>query len=423
MPNPQSPLAGQIYRVREDGVWEFFFDAHTIASYLECETKWMYKHHSFAPQTLRKKGPISAPMSIGSWWSRVSELFYKKCAAAQAVGGECPSMIDMLCIAGQAWVDCDMDAMEKAGPRFAEKYEKFAIPIRSGELPKYFPQASFAEQFLAMYSGKAKQLRKQAESLKLNAISDYAVNSGDNEYIASEIDRLYQQARELEQRAALPLGPLLMAAQYYNNFAPNDFRDWKIISAEVPFGRHGDICLGEQDGVTVYWQGKPDLVIYEQSSNVVAPLDQKTKDYIPYNVNEIWKPHLQLAGYVYSLGQIARDLGYEQTPDRCIFSVCGRLQPAVDKNTKLPKARFARIRVQFSVDEIEEWRLNILRVAKRLRSSIEDNRFTRNDGFICHIYSGCDFRPLCARPAGVRPIVIQSDYVVTDPWSAFDDED
>jgi hypothetical protein len=391
---------GQIYRILKDGRWAFYFDAHTLAPFSECPTKFFNRYISNAPQVLKHKGPLSAAMSIGSWWSRVSENFYKHMAARQSdtIGSGtnlCPTMMDILVIAGNAWVEFDMDSLSQGSPKAVEKYEKFALPISAGQFTKYFPQGQVAETFLQMYKDKAARLREAGE---------------------------HDEARKVEAQTVLPVGPLLMAAQYYDRFAQQDFRDFKIISAEAPFGRHGDVCVGETSEVIVYWQGKPDLVVYENATGVLAPLDQKTKDCITKDVNEIWKPHCQLTGYVFALAQIARDLGFTQTPDRCIVSVCGRLPAATDKVTKLEKPRFARVRPQFSVEEIEEWRQGILTKAEDLRRSMERGRWTRNE-FACHQWSGCDFRPLCSRPAGVRPLISQSDYIVTDPWSPFDEEE
>jgi hypothetical protein len=214
-----------------------------------------------------------------------------------------------------------------------------------------------------------------------------------------------------------------MAAEYYNAFADLDQRSWKVIAAEAPFGRHGEVVLGETDKVVVYWQGKPDLVIWEESTGVLAPLDQKTKDHIPYNVNEIWKPHNQLAGYIYSIGAIANDLGFSNIiVDRCIVSVCARLRAATPKKGASQKPRFVRVRPHYSQDELEEWRRGMVRKAERLRFAIESQDWQRNEK-ACHVYGGCEFRGICSRPAGVRELMVKSDYELVDPWSPFEGEE
>ena len=390
------PEAGQWFQVLEDGRYAFYFDAHTLQTFSQCEQMFYLKNVLFAPQTLHLKGPQRACISIGSWWSRVSELFYKQ----MSTSNNNVSIFDMIAIAGKAWVESDMDEMEKTQP---EKYEKFAIPIRAAELGKYFTDASVTPFFEFLYTAKAEEYRR---------------NGND------------EKAREIESRTCLPLGPLLMAAQYYQNFYVQDARDWRVICAEAPFGRHGEVVIGETDKVVVYWQGKPDLVVWEEKTGVLAPLDQKTKDYIPYNVNTIWKPHNQMAGYIYAIQCIAKDLGFaEINVDRCIVSVCGRLKPAEPrKKGDAPKPRFVRVRPTFTRDEIEEWRLGILKKAERMRYCLIENvighgdTFTRNES-ACHIWSGCEYRGICSRPAGVRPLIIQSDYIVQDAWTPFDSEE
>jgi hypothetical protein len=397
------PAPGQLWSVLEDGRWAFWFDAHTVSDFTKCETYFDWKNLRFAPQQLRPKGPMRACMTIGSWWSRVSELFYKRVAGWQAscnvidevYRDQKPTMMDILTIAAHAWVDSNMDALELADPA---KYEKFAIPVRYGEFGKFFPNGGAVEDmFLSQYRTKINKLRESEQR---------------------------EEARRLEARTALPLGALLMAAQYYDTFAEQDMRNWTVIAAEEPFGRHGDVCVGENDKVVVFWQGKPDLVVYEAATGVLAPIDQKTKDYIPYDVEKIWKPNSQMAGYIYALGVIANDLGYSNAiVDRCVLSVCGRLKPATpQKKGANPKPRFARVRPTWSQDELNEWRIGILNKAKRMRHIIETGEITRNE-FQCHIYAGCEYRRLCSQPAGVRPIVIGADFNKQDPWTPFEDED
>lgn len=400
------PAPGQFFQVLEDGRYAFWFDASTISTFSDCNQRFYLKNVQFAPQQLRRKGPTHVVMTIGSWWSRVSELFYTSIAA-----GNSPTKLDMLKIAAEAWVEGDLDSMEKADPK---KYEAFAIPIRAGEFGKYFPEVP--SLFEELYSHKAAKLREVAHEFRATADINHPQTQ-------SVIDRLDAEARQLESRTALPTGPLLMAAQYYTTFAELDQRSWKVIAAEAPFGRHGEVMLGETDKVVVYWQGKPDLVIWEEITGVLAPLDQKTKDHIPYNVNEIWKPHNQLAGYIYSVGVIANDLGFSNiNVDRCIVSVCARLRSADPKKGAAPKPRFVRVRPHYSQDEIEEWRSGMVRKAERLRYAIESQDWQRNEQS-CHVYGGCEFRGICSRPQGVRELMVKSDYELVEPWTPFEGEE
>ena len=167
--------------------------------------------------------------------------------------------------------------------------------------------------------------------------------------------------------------------------------------------------------------------IYEEKTNCLAPLDQKTKDYIKSGVQDAWKPHAQTAGYIYSLRQLAKDIGFDGAIiDRCIISVCGRMRPAEPrKKGDQPKPRFVRVRPHYAVEEIEEWRLNTIAMAENLRTALVEGRWIKDSGRVCTPFAGnpCEYRGICSRPAGVRPLIIQSDFQLVDPWSPFDDED
>ena len=428
----KQPHAGQLFQVLPDGRYAFWFDNSTSSTYTECQEKFHLKSVKYQPLTLHRKGPSGAAMNIGSWWSKVSEDFYKNIASAQNptmwtehegnTYPKMPTITDMMVIAAKAWVSEGMDSLQLAQP---DKYDKFAIPVAAGQLGKYFPNTDFDEIFMGLYHQQAKWNRDRAEDHRNQAAQFEVDNQPDKMQsclqIATNADAI---ALELEGRTSLALGPILMAAEYYQSFALQDMKDWKVIGAELAFGRHGEVIVGETDKVVVYWMGKPDLVIYEEKTNCLAPLDQKTKDYIKSDVQNIWKPHTQTAGYIYSIGQIAKELGYDGiTVDRCIISVCGRLRPAEPrKKGDSPKPRFIRVRPHYAVEEIAEWQANILILAEQMRTSLEKNQWTRNDK-ACHLYAGCDFRGICSRPEGVRPLVIQSDYELKEPWSPFDDDE
>lgn len=404
------PAPGQLWRVLDDGRMAFWFDSHTVSDFTKCEQYFQLKNLLFAPQQLRVKGRPRSCISIGQWWSRVSELFYRRVAKWQLAPNvhEKPTMIDMMMIASHAWIDANMDAMEQDNPN---AYEKFAIPVAYGQLGKYFPMVgeALSDTFIKRYQQAAHDLRNKAQ-----------VEEDD-----TKREALAAQARRLESRTALPLGALLMAMQYYNTYAEQDMENWHVIAAEEPFGYAGDIKVGETDKVVVFWQGKPDLVVYEKRTNVLAPIDQKTKDYIPYNIEVIWKPNNQMAGYIFALSKIAKDLGFDQAVvDRCILSVCGRLKPAEPrKKGASPKPRFVRVRPTWNQAELEEWAYGICRKAERMREVIETPDKAMRNEFMCHIYSGCEFRGIHSRPPGVRDLLIKSDLVKVDPWTPFDDEE
>jgi hypothetical protein len=401
------PGRGELFRIREDGKYILWFDSHTISNFTECEQKFTYN----TLDRLRRKGPDRPCITIGQWWSRVSELFYTKMAAGPVTIGE------IALIAAACWVENNMDAMRLTNP---EKYEKFAMPTDASVFASLLGLTGFDHLMLQTYKKRADKLRDAATALARSEVAPE-----DQDKVADQVLRLTGEADKLEQLTIFPMGPILMACQYYATYYEHDVRNWKVIGAEKPFGGASEVLIGEDDRVVVYYEGKPDLVLYEVPTGQLMPFDQKTKDYISSDNSVIWKPHSQTAGYIYSVQAIAKNLGYDQTVDRCVISVCGRLLPAKPRTKGAsPKPRFMRVYPQYSVQEIEEWRSTIMKKANRLRVVLENPKeTTRVDGFLCHVFAGCDYRRLCAVAPGARKNVAATDYVQVRSWSPYNDEE
>lgn len=418
-----NPKPGELYRLLPDGRWALFFDSSTLANFTKCEQYGVYN----TINRLRLKGPQAVCISIGSWWSKVSEKFYTECAASienesllnsgnwTQKGLQYLPITRMAQIALEAWVEEDMDSMRLANP---DKYEKFAMPVDASMFASMLGLQGFDHQMFLAYKAKAIELRSLADSAEQQ--------SGNTPENLLEIQKMRAEANRLEQQTVLPLGPILMACQYYNQYAENDFRNWKIIGAEKPFGGSNEVFIGEDNKVMVFYQGRPDLVVYETPTDSLMPLDQKTKDYITNDVERIWKPHSQTAGYIYAVQKVARDLGFDRTVDRCLISVCARnVRKTAPKKGETEKPRFRRVRPTYSPQELQEWQATIMRKANRLREALEYNSITRCDGFNCHVYGGCEYRQLCAVPAGSREMLKTQDYIQVKPWSPLfvEDED
>jgi hypothetical protein len=398
----ERPARGQIFRRLDDGTYVFWFDHHLINQFTTCPTYFNYR----TMQSLRPKGGVSAAISIGQWWSSVMEYFY-----TLRPQNEPFTYLDIVACAGKAWVTNNMDDLAKRDP---EKYEKFAMPVTKTEISRLLGNAA-AEGFFQLYSERAKVYREAAD---LAAPEDVQV--------------LLDKAEQLEKTTKFPLGPVLMAAKYFNTYAAQDAQNWKVIAAERAYGAHGEVMVGEERAyrplsdmedasrIIVFYMGKPDLVVFEPKTGLLMPVDHKTKDTIPYNVEVIWKPHPQTAGYIYAVREIAEDLGYDKViVDRCVINVATRLEPG-------PKAknqqRFRRVLVHYSESEIEEWRTEIMAKAWQLRDAIENNQFIRRES-ACHLYAGCEFRGVCSQPPQNRELVIKSDFKKAEPWSPYDEDE
>ena len=406
------PTPGELYRILPDGRWALFFDSHTIGNFTKCEQYGVYN----TLECLRLKGPERTCLSIGTWWSMVSEKFYNEMGAIPEEGGQAQQnqyvpITRMATIALEAWVENNMDSMAISAPK---KYESFAMPTDASMFASMLGLQGFDHALMAAY-------QKQANILRENA---FALESVQTPRSQQDIQTLEKEADRLDALTTLPLGPVLMACQYYQQYAEHDFKNWKIIGAEKSFGSKNEVLIGEDDKVVVFYHGRPDLVIYDKPTDQLMPLDQKTKDYIESDVQRIWKPHAQMAGYIYAVQKIARDIGFDRTVDRCLVSVCARnVRKTAPKKGESPKPRFARIRPTFNGEEIAEWQQIMMRKANRLRFAIEQNAIIRADSpLICHMYGGCEYRRICEQPPGCRDQIKQVDYVTVNPWSPLSEE-
>lgn len=361
-PDVPRPPKGECYTVLPDGRWAIWFDAHMIDSLMRCEKLFYYRQI----RHLRQKGAVRPVLSFGTWWSNVLEDFY-----LQMQTGTLPTKLDIVLLAIKHWQAANLNEMRLYDPK---KFASYATPMRLTDAVRIGGMNSEMEAVLRM------------------------IAYDDPEMVA--------------------LGPVQMASRYYDSYATQDFYGWKIISAEQGFGLMGEVIIGENDKVVAYYLGKPDLVIYEKSSDALMPLDHKTKDHITGDFDRLWKPHSQTAGYIYAVGQIASQLGFDRTVDRCIINGAARIEPSEKPRDGKVKPRFKRAYPHYSPDEIEEWRRVKLAQATRLRHCIENDEWVwKTDQ--CHLFGGCDYRRIDCQPPGSRALVIGADFQTVEPWAPY----
>lgn len=222
-------------------------------------------------------------------------------------------------------------------------------------------------------------------------------------------------------------GAALMAMTYYEYQGRLDAQQWKIIAAEKGFGQKGEVLLYEDDTVIIYYMGKPDLVVLADRGNTLLPVEHKTIYRIDTHIQSKYKPHPQIEGYVFSLNVIAKQLGYDKLVDRCVVNVSARATPAEKPRDGVKKPRFTRVLPHYSVEELEEWKQNVIGKVKRLSYSLLNDEWLRKDGpNTCHLYGGCEYRGICSVPPVTRPLVVKSDFVEIAPWAPYtieEDED
>jgi hypothetical protein len=237
-----------------------------------------------------------------------------------------------------------------------------------------------------------------------------------------------QKSLEIYDEFGGPDGGRLMALEYYKAFGTAHYSQWQVIGAELGFGWRDELPLGEDDRVVVYYGGKPDLVLYDRSQNMIMPLDFKTKDSVPGNVSVMFKPHPQTAGYIFAVRKMLEQIGAYNTftpreCTKCVIMMCARFRPMEKPRDGIRKPRFVPVYPNYSADEIEEWRQSVMEKCRRLRDSIERNVWTPRES-ACHLfYNGCQFRRVCSVPQNVREATLRSDFVKIDPWKPYDVED
>jgi len=392
----------ELYRVLPDGRWAFWFDHSNLDKFSKCEQLFDYS----VIQNYRIKGFGSAAMLYGSWWSNVMERYYQLPNTVERGPVQPPSIGQLVKIAVEEWLNGEVDNLEVIDPK---NYFKLAQPTTRTDIARALGDEA-AEVMFGLYKRQANLLLEMAHAGEVDATPE-----GQAEVLA-----MRDRAQQILARTEIPLGPIMLALKYHDTYAEQDARDWIIVAAEKAFGAEGEVMVGEDDKVVVYYMGKPDLVVFEQKTDLLMPVDHKTKDLIPYDVNSIWKPHGQTCGYIFALNKICESLGFARKQvNRCVINVAGRCQPGpTAKNQK----RTQRVRPCYMQQEIDEWAADIMLRANRLRQAIERGTFEKREAQ-CHIYGGCNFRRVCSVPPGARTVALNADFVKVQPWSPYGDEE
>lgn len=214
------------------------------------------------------------------------------------------------------------------------------------------------------------------------------------------------------QRFGGDAGAIFMSKQYWEAYGEWDVRHWRIIAMELGFGYGNEVLLFEDSEILIYWCGRPDLIVYEDQTDCLMPVEHKTVEYMKSNFIQKWKPHDQTTGYVHALNILCKDLGYNREVDRCVINGAGRLQAIRPKKVT---PRFLRPRPHYNFEEIQEWiDQTVMHVRDLLDAYNEDVWKTNKKA--CHIYAGCIYRGVCNQPPASRLVVLQSSYNVVEPW-------
>ena len=224
-----------------------------------------------------------------------------------------------------------------------------------------------------------------------------------------------------------PNGAVVMIGRYYDSFAELHQQNWRIIAVEKTFGNKRAVPVGcsythGNGGFKVFWTGKPDLFIEDLTENRLMPIDHKTRDRIDRDAQVMYKPHPQTAGYIFAGNVIVKQLGWDRKIDRCIINLAARTEPSDNPRDGKPKPRFLHIYPQYSDEEIEEWRQQVLLKVASLKRAIETDEFRWNES-ACHLYAGCGYRGIHSVKPSSRPVIIESCYTEAKPWMPYEEDE
>jgi len=214
-------------------------------------------------------------------------------------------------------------------------------------------------------------------------------------------------------------GAVLMLEEYYNSQYLVDLQNWKVISIEQGFGLKKEVPLGETRSVVVYWIGKPDLVVVENNSRL-TPIDHKTVTRIDGWTTSRYKPSTQMPGYAHSCEVIAKQIGLDVRVDRVVINICSRTRPTEKPKDGKKKPRFIRAYPNFTREEIEEWRRDVVAKCERIAHCLRTGAWTWSETTCHNMYMRpCEYLKLHSITPSARDTVLLADFLKSQPWTPY----
>ena len=214
-------------------------------------------------------------------------------------------------------------------------------------------------------------------------------------------------------------GAVLMLKDYYESQYLIDKHNWKVVSVEQGFGLKKEVFIGETPRVVVYWVGRPDLVVTENDR--LTPVDHKTVSRIDGFTTSRYKPSTQMSGYVYSCETIARSLGYKVRVDRCVVNICSRARPTEKPRSGQKRPRFVRAYPNFTREEIDEWRHNVVGICERIAHNLRSNEWNWSETSCHNFYMRpCDYLKLHSATPSARDVILAADFAEGRPWKPYE---
>jgi hypothetical protein len=226
------------------------------------------------------------------------------------------------------------------------------------------------------------------------------------------------EPNKFKQFGDLP-GAVLMLQEYFQSQYLIDKHNWKVISVEEGFGLKKEVFIGETPRVVVYWVGRPDLVVVENER--LTPVDHKTVSRVDGFTTSRYKPSTQMAGYAFSCEVIAKSLGFGVRVDRCVVNICSRARPTENPQNGKKRPRFIRAYPNFTREEIEEWRRDVVAKCERIAHCLKTNEWTWSET-TCHNFymRPCDYLKLHSSTPASRDIILLADFAEGRPWKPYE---
>lgn len=344
-----------IYKVLPDGRWLVKFDAHMLKDWMTCATYFNISHiPDEVGKVYRRRGGFGWPATFGIWWAHVLEDLYNHLMLAQKKTATFPTLQDLVRYAVKRW---QMDNMDQFAVTATKNYDKFC------------------DGFIA-YTYESRDMR-------------------------------------------IPVGVVTLARTYWEYYdRMQDYNNWTVIATESTFGTEGDVVVGESNKVVVAYQGRPDIIVFTKAKQRIEPVDTKTTASLSAQFAGKWKPDGQILGYVVCTQIICDQLKLNTSPimSAVINGIARDVGPAKPKDgIHLP--RTDRLRIEYTQDEIDEWKEQRVIRAEELRYAIEHNKFPRNET-ACHSFMGdCTHKEVCKQSPTQRQKILDAAYEKVEPWS------
>lgn len=174
---------------------------------------------------------------------------------------------------------------------------------------------------------------------------------------------------------------------------------------EIPFA----VPIGQVEDVPIIWTGRIDAVIFWD--RLLWILDHKTTSIFGGTYFEQFRNASQFIGYCWA---------YEQISGQRVNGVLINAL-AIRKITPTGKpVEFARERIDYNRDQIDEWQTNTMHVIKNFLQMAAEEYFPAHTAWCHNKFGTCQYFEVCTLPIAQRPILLGSRAYKDVTWNPLD---